>query len=152
MFWSRAFRFARFCFYAFDTSRRLGATMLYHENKAKRMKLMMCWASAAAALLLGGCACKEPMQYLPECPGYMLVYADQSMSQAGLKRLFESSKKAGNPAGSALTEKCSRAYFGFSSFGPQMSIYGVIIGKPGLTPEALSEAKSEGGTETKIDG
>lgn len=109
---------------------------------------------ALAALLLSGCASKEPLDYLPECAAYYGVNAARMREQSGSKRLLKV-MEALDPAGTSGSEKVGRFVGGVQSLtvGGRPAFFGIVTGQPGMSQALIEGTKKSGSaTETKIDG
>ncbi|MCX7626151.1 MAG: hypothetical protein N2Z21_08070 [Candidatus Sumerlaeaceae bacterium] len=106
---------------------------------------------AAVAILLSGCASKNPIDYLPQGKLYFAVNAMKFNSQSGCKRLAEISKKFGPQ--DVVADQVEMGYLCLSDLRPVPSIYLLIITKPGAAPALLSNvAKSAKTTPVKVGG
>lgn len=100
-------------------------------------------------LLLAGCASRNPMDYLPENAAYAVVNFQRVQEQAGLKRAMAVMDHITElPAGI----KPDRLYLS-SAITPQSdSLYGALVGPPGMGKQVEEAVAKSGWKETKIDG
>jgi hypothetical protein len=105
--------------------------------------------AALSALLLFGCASKDPMDYIPEADAYMGTNSQVARNQAGMVRL---SKAFQTIAKATDTSKLNRVYMAIKPASQSVSVYGVYIGMAGMSDELFAGVKSRGGTEMKIEG
>lgn len=119
----------------------------------KLMTALRCAAlpALAALLVLGGCASREPMDYLPEGNAYMVLNMEQARSEAGTKRLLGVLQKL-DSAMAATEEKADAVFLSFSGVPPGLAVYGVAIGKEGFADQAVADLKAAGGAEAKYAG
>lgn len=113
------------------------------------MRLIRLALPLVAALLLGGCASKDALDYLPESVAYVCLNLDKIRSQAGSARLLEAAKEA--EPGMDMS-KVSRMYFAASNYTPRAEFYGAVIGVSGTTPSWMNYFKGKGATDHKLDG
>lgn len=108
-------------------------------------------AAAGAMLVLAGCASKEPLDYLPEGQAYMAVNMAEVRNDAGTKRLMNVLQKLDQSAVRA-DNAAERMYFALAGTPPQLSVYGVMIGREGFADQALADLKAAGASEGKLAG
>lgn len=103
------------------------------------------------ALCLSGCASKDPMDYLPDCPVYFAFNAAEARRQAGAQQVVQLLENAGGKewAGSMPLH----GYFCVTSSGQRdASYFGAIIGPDGFSDNLLKHVKNAGAIERQISG
>jgi hypothetical protein len=115
----------------------------------------------AAAVLLAGCAARDPLDYLPDCPLYVCFNVEQMRSQPGAGQILKTVQELGS---TPAFEDPERLYVGLRRLMPsgrvsglgsgatEPRVYGLVTGKPGITKDWLSYFKSHGGEDTTIEG
>ena len=112
---------------------------------------LMLGATAGLALVLTGCSKPAPLDYLPESQGYLMVNGTTAKEQAGAARFMKVIEKISPEAGT--TTDADKVYVAFDAApGSQPSMYGVLVGKPGMAEKVIAEAKKQGAVDTTVDG
>jgi predicted small lipoprotein YifL len=104
-----------------------------------------------AAVLLAGCASRNPLDYLPEAKVYVAVNAKSFSAQDGCKRLTEILKKAGQDTYAPTSAEAT--YIAFAGPMHQPTFYLAMNGKPGFVREVFDQVgKTAQTTPVKISG
>ncbi|MGB9690870.1 MAG: hypothetical protein ACPL7D_01735 [Candidatus Sumerlaeaceae bacterium] len=105
----------------------------------------------AIALLLAGCASKNPIDYLPEGEVYLGVNVPKFYAEQGGKRLAEIFKKLSEQQ--FISPQAEMVLLSLKGLGPRPTLYLVATTKPGAANVMLEDvAKSAKATNVQVAG